>query len=109
MKKNMLKKQWTVKEWEQNCLINCTDSYSFAVNLVALAIKQFGSEKEGLKIVNGLSGFQAETAIMLAKQIPDSIFEKIPEYKKINPLKRIKGKKEKFGTIISSDSNKINK
>lgn len=65
----MEKEKWTLEEWKQNCAVNCTNSYSMAVNFAALCIHEYG-EEEGLKCVRGLSGAQAEYAISLSKKIP---------------------------------------
>ena len=64
----MKKLKWTKKEWQQNCALNCDNSYSMAVNFAALCIHEFG-EKEGLRQVRGLSGAQADYARALAEKI----------------------------------------
>jgi hypothetical protein len=69
---SMEDKQWTVQEWKDNTAKNSTNAYSLAVNFAALCIKEFGQE-EGLKQVRGLSGAQAEFAVVLSKKIPDFV------------------------------------
>ena len=64
----------TNKQWEKHLIVNGYDAYSMAIVFAAICVKEFG-EEDGLKQVRGLSGFQAENAKKLAKEIPSNIKE----------------------------------
>ena len=66
-------KKWTIEEWKDNCRVNCTNSYSMAVNFEALCMKEFGAGSGSY--VKGLSGAQDEMAQELAKKIPDNLIK----------------------------------